>query len=132
MTPTLIILSWITVIEGKAVLNWHRIEQENKPIKHGLELVIVAIVALVHQALSGVNKIEEWELAGWILLFQVSSFALLFDLSLNLMRGKEPLYYGKTSVIDRLFHKLGNGAYLMYKVFALVIMVTSIIQIYKY
>lgn len=132
MNTFLIVITWLTIIAAKVFIDWSIIERDKKKIRHGFEIVIVAIVAVIHQALSGVNNIEEWELAGWILLFQTMSYFLLFDLSLNLMRGKEPFYFGKNAASDRLFQKLGNGTYFMTKVFALILMITAIVQIYKY
>lgn len=103
MTPFLIILFTLTVIIGKALWNWYLIEKEKKSPKHGLELVIVA------------------------LLF----FAAFFDLFLNTFRGLPPLHYGEKALIDKLFQKLGIGAYVMYKIFALILLVTATVQIFK-
>jgi hypothetical protein len=132
MKPLFIFITWIIVIELKAWVDFYQIEKLKRKISHGFEIGVVAIIAVLHQALSGVNKIEEWDLAGWILLFQTMSYWLLFDLSLNLMRGKEPFYYGKNAASDRLFQKLGNGTYFMTKVFALVLMIVAIFQLIKY
>lgn len=132
MTPTLIILTWITVLAGKIVLDYHLIVHEKKSPNHAIEIGIVVLIAFFHQWLSGVNKIEEWELAGWILLFQASSWLVFFDGILNLSLNRPWFSYGETAWIDRQFQKLGMGAYVMSRVFALVLMVTAIIQIYKY
>lgn len=128
MNPFLIILTWITVIEAKAVHDWHRIEKLKKKIYHGFEIGVVAIIAVLHQGLSGVNKIEEWELAGTILIFQLSSFYLLFDLSLNLMRRKEIFYVGNTSAIDKFMWRY-PAIHLGAKVFCLVFVIWSVIEL---
>lgn len=133
MNTFLIVITWLTIIAAKVFVDWSIIERDKKKIRHGLEIVIVAIVAVLHQALSGVNKIEEWELAGWLLLFQTASYFFFFDFSLNLMRGKELFYYGKTAWTDKMFHKIGgDGPYLMSKIFALVLMIVAIVQLIKY
>jgi hypothetical protein len=124
MNTLFICITWFIVIALKAYIDYYQIEIQKKNIKHGFEILLVAIVAFFHQWLSGVNKIEEWELAGWILLFQTMSYWAFFDASLNLMRGN--------AASDKLFKKLGMGTYFMSKVFALILMITAIVQLYKY
>lgn len=132
MNTFFITVTWLIVIAVKVAIDAHQIEIKKKNINHGFELLLVAIMAVIHQGLSGVNRIEEWELAGCILLFQTMSYWLLFDGLLNLMRDKEFFYIGENAGSDRLFKKLGMGAYFMSKVFALVLMIVSIVQISKY
>lgn len=131
MNTLFIIITWLIVIAVKVAVDSYQIEVQKKNIRHGFELFLVAITALLHQALSGVNRIEEWEFAGWILLFQTMSYWLLFDGALNLMRDKEFFYIGENAASDKLFKKLGMGAYFMSKVFALVLMITAIVQLTK-
>jgi hypothetical protein len=131
MKPLFIFITWIIVIELKAWVDFYQIEKLKRKISHGFEIGVVAIIAVLHQALSGVNKIEEWELAGWILLFQTMSYWTFFDASLNLMRGKEVFYYGENAASDRLFQKWGTGTYFMSKIFALVLMIAGIVQLTK-
>lgn len=131
MSALLIILTWLPVIPGKSSIDWYLIEVKKKNIRHGLEITIVAIIAFFHHVLSGVNRIEEWELAGYILMFQTMSYWAFFDASLNLMRGKEVFYVGENAASDKLF-KNKIPIYFMTKVFALVLMVVSIVQIFKY
>jgi hypothetical protein len=131
MNTFFITLTWFIVIALKAYIDYYQIEIQKKNIKHGFEILLVAIVAFFHQVLSGVNKIEEWELAGWILLFQTMSYWAFFDASLNLMRGKEVFYYGEDAASDRLFQKWGTGTYFMSKIFALVLMIAGIVQLTK-
>jgi hypothetical protein len=132
MKPLFIFITWLVVIELKSWVDFYQIEKLKRKISHGFEIGVVAIIAVLHQGLSGVNKIEEVELAGWILLFQTMSYWLLFDLSLNLMRGKEPFYIGENAKSDKLFRKLGMGTYFMSKVFALILMIVAIVQLIKY
>lgn len=131
MNTFFIVVTWFIVIALKAYMDFHQIEIQKKNIKHGFEILLVAMVAFFHQWIAGVNKIEEWQFAGTILIFQASSYFLFFDASLNLMRGREIFYYGKEAWTDRLFQKLGMGAYVMSKIFALVLMVTAVIQLTK-
>lgn len=131
MSTLFIIITWLIVIAFKVGFDSYQIEVKKKNIQHGFELLLVAITALLHQALSGVNRIEEWEFAGWILLFQTMSYWLLFDGALNLMRDKEFFYIGENAASDKLFKKLGMGTYFMSKVFALILMITAIVQLTK-
>lgn len=132
MNTFFITVTWLIVIAVKVAIDAHQIEIKKKNINHGFELALVVIMAVIHQGLSGVNRIEEWELAGWILLFQTMSYWLLFDGLLNLMRDKEFFYIGENAASDKLFKNLGMGAYFMSKVFALVLMIVAIVQISKY
>lgn len=110
MKPIFILINWpLIVIFGKALLNWYQIEKQKKYPKHGIQIFIVAIIALLYQAWSGVNEASEWELALTILLYQATSYWFLFDAMLNLMRGKHLLYIGipdkDDAVTDQFFFK---------------------------
>jgi hypothetical protein len=81
---------------------------------------------------------ESWTmLRMWlpILLFQVTSFWILFELGLNIVRGRELLYFDRyerdSGWIDKLFDKLGTGAHLAAKILALFVMVRSIVSLYN-
>lgn len=132
MNPFLILFTWFVVLAGKIVLDYHLIVHEKKSPNHALEIGIVVLIAFFHQWLSGVNKVEEWELAGWVLLFQTTSWLSFFDGILNLTLNRPWFSYGETSLIDRMFQKLGMGTYVMSRVFAFVLMIVAIIQIFQY
>lgn len=70
-----------------------------------------------------------------LILFQLTSFWILFELALNHVRGREPFYFDRTENdsgwIDKLFDKLGNGAHLLAKVIALIVCILSIITLYN-
>lgn len=62
-----------------------------------------------------------------IVAFEVSSFYLLFDPILNLLRGKPILYRGKSSGwLDSLSLKLGTPFYILLKIFTLIILIISL------
>ncbi len=69
-----------------------------------------------------------------VLLFQMTSFWLVFELALNIVRGREWLYFDRkehdSGWVDKFFDALGNGAHLAAKIAALVVCVLSIIVIY--
>lgn len=113
MKPIFILLNWpLIIIFGKAVINWYQIERQKKYPKHGRQIFIVAMIALVYIGLSGVRRPEQWELALTILLYQATSYWFLFDALLNLMRGKRLLYIGipdkEDAFTDQFFHKYPN------------------------
>lgn len=133
MNPFLIIITWpLVVIFGKAVLNWFQIEKQKKYPKHGRQIAVVAVISLLYQALSGVNKIEEWELALTILLYQASTYWFAFDYTLNKLRGKHGLYIGipdeKDAWTDQVFYKYPS-AYLMSKIFMVPFIIYGIVWI---
>lgn len=110
MNSFLILITWpIVVIFGKAVYNWFQIEKQKKYPKHGRQILIVAVVGLLYQYLSGVRTIQQWEFAGAILLYQLSTYWFLFDGLLNIMRGKHWLYIGipdkDDALTDQFFFK---------------------------
>lgn len=135
MKPIFIIINWpIIVIFGKAIYNWYQIEKQHKYPKHGRQIAIVAIIALIYQALSGVNKSSEWELALTILLYQATSYWFLFDALLNLMRGKHLLYIGipdkDDALTDQFFFKFPS-AYTWSKICMIPLIVYGIIWIVR-
>lgn len=130
MTPFLVILFTLTVIAGKAVFDWFLIVKQKKSPKHGFELAIVAVLFFMIQA-TVIRRIYQWELAVNILLFQVTSFWLLFDGTLSVLRGLNWWYIGETSATDRWFKRAGIGPYFMTKLFALILCTYSVIWIYR-
>lgn len=69
-----------------------------------------------------------------ILLFQTTSFWIVFEISLNIVRGRELFYFDRkerdSGIIDRVFDALGSGAHLLAKIAALVVCILSIVVIY--
>lgn len=134
MTPFLVILFTLTVLFGKAVWNWYQIEKQNKRPKHTLQMVPVALLMFAIQAMV-VRRIEQWELAGTILLFQASIYWFLFDGVLNKMRGKHWLYIGipdgEDALSDQLFYKLGGSMYLWSKIVMIPLIIYGVIWTYR-
>lgn len=134
MTPIgatiLITLTWIViVIFGKAIIdNWQL--NLHKRIYHGLEMIAVIFCAIIHGGLSGVRRADDYALT--ILIFQTSSFWLLFDGILSTLRHKPWFYIGKMALTDKFFRKIGMSFYPWSKLVALIFMVYGIINIYNY
>ena len=77
-----------------------------------------------------------WELVLiWtpLFTFQVTSFWILFELGLNLVRGREAFYFDRkerdSGWIDKIFDHLGSGAHLAAKIMALILCVLSILRL---
>lgn len=134
MTPIgatiLITLTWIVfVIFGKATLdNWQL--NRHRRIRHGLELVGVIFLAIIHAGLCGVRRADDYALT--MLIFQASSFWLLFDGLLSLMRGKPWFYIGKLALTDRFFRKIGMSFYPWSKLVALIFTIYGVVNIFNY
>lgn len=133
MTPFLIILLSLTVIFGKAVYNWFQIKKQKRFPKHGRQILIVAVLYFAIQ-FTVVRRIEQWELAGTILMFQACTHWFLFDFILNLMRRKHPLYIGipdkEDAFTDQFFFKYPSF-YVWSKIAMIPFIIYSIVWIFR-
>jgi hypothetical protein len=70
-----------------------------------------------------------------LFLFQVTSFWLIFEIALNIVRGREVFYYDRkekdSGWIDRFFAWAGPVWHFIAKLITFALMVWSIILIYK-
>ena len=119
---------WLSYIASCIAYNWYRIE------KRGIEPTyfnsnwargVFGIVGLVitypyFDPLGDYTTI--WK-AMPVVGYEMSSFYLLFDPILNILRGKPVLYRGKTS---GYLDKLGTTYYITLKVFTLIILIITI------
>jgi hypothetical protein len=121
-------LGWLALIALNVFIDFKLIKS-GKGVNHVFETVIRIMAAILYAGLLfGVRRPDEH--AGWVALFQATSFWLFFELGLNLSRGLEPFYIGETALSDRFFRK-NMPVYLGLKLFALVLLITSIIQLLK-
>lgn len=105
-------LFWLLYILSEALMQYKYIEEGNKP-NYGVLFTIRGIFAIIHGAVLNVQNPTEWiPLLG----FQICSFWIIFDLTLNLLRDKNWDYKGKTSGwLDKIPYKY----YYILKVFAI-------------
>lgn len=93
--------------------------------------IIRGAAAILHAILFNPQNTIEWIP---ILIFQVTSFWILFEIGLNLVRGNPLLYYdskeGDSGIIDRFFKWAGPTAHFVAKLAALILCVLSGIVIY--
>ena len=91
-------LQWIAYIIIDVLVNWYWIEKEKKVPNY----IILTIVRIWFFIAAGITvPIEPSTFLRW-LLYCFCSFWVLFDLGINLMRGKRWNYLGTNSFIDSL------------------------------
>lgn len=124
------------------------IDKDGKKPNYFLVFIFRAVAAIAHGIVydlffdyfptewSSYNYIETFLIYAPILFFQVTSFWILFELGLNIVRGRELLYFDRkendSGWIDQIFDVLGNGAHLIAKIFALIICILSIMSLYHH
>jgi len=140
---TFILLLWLIPIAVNVYL-----DRNGRKPDYLQMFVIRGMVAIVHGVILDItcNIFPDhlWTYSAWqlfliwlpLLLFQVTSYWILFELALNIVRGRELFYYDRkerdSGWIDKLFDTLGNGAHLAAKLMALLICILSIINIYNH
>lgn len=111
---------WLVYIASEVTIQAHLIGKGWKP--NYIQLFILrGAASIVHGAIIDVESFGEY---FWLLAFQVTSFWILFDLGLNIVRGKELFYKGKNS---GWLDKLPWDVYIILKGIAAVVCLTLII-----
>lgn len=82
---------WFIFITLEAYRNWHVIEVQKSRPDYLQSFVIRGMAAVLHGIFMGVTEPSNWYP---VLIFQVTSFWILFDPLLNIMRNKPLLYLG--------------------------------------
>lgn len=139
---TFILLLWLIPI----AVNVYADRNGRKP-NYGMMFVIRGMAALTHAIIfdlvcdyfpDNLHLYSVWQLFLMylpLLLFYTTSFWILFELALNIVRKRELFYYDRkeddSGWIDQIFDVLGNGAHLIAKVIALTVCVLSIMVIYS-
>lgn len=94
--------------------------------------VIRGMAAILHGILFDPQNLKDY---FPVFVFQVTSFWLLFEIGLNIVRKKPILYYDTTEHdsgwIDKFFSFTGREFHFFCKVIALLLIVFSIIVIYS-
>lgn len=126
MINILKLLPWIAFIIGHAFFDFYKIKGNDKPI-YLQSFIIRGIAAILHALLFDPQNTIDWLP---VLLFQVTSFWIIFPLLLNGLRRKPALYVGAQSGwIDGYFlnHPVNQ---VIAKVAALIVLVLSTIVIF--
>lgn len=89
------------------------------------------MAAIVHGALFNPSNFYDYLP---VFIFQITTYWLFFELALNIIRGKELMYYDRfekdSGYIDRFFAWAGRELHVICKFASLVFMILSIILIY--
>lgn len=96
-------LLWLLVPMAFAVADWYQIEKKGKYINHLVEFILRGIVAIVYGGL--VFDAQPGAHGAYVLLFEISSFYLLFEFLLNILRRKGIAYLGKEAAIDKFLSR---------------------------
>lgn len=109
---------WFLFIAAEVWRNYHIIEK-NKVVPNYLQSFILrGMASILHGIAVGVVNTKEYAL---LIVFQCCSFWIIFDIALNLSRGKSPIHRGKKGWIA----KIPEDGYWVLKVAALVLGVVT-------
>lgn len=126
MINLLKLLPWIAFIIGHSFFDFYRIGKSEKPI-YLQSFIIRGMAAILHALLFNRQIPRDW----WpVLIFQVTSFWLIFPLFLNGLRRKPAMYVGAQSGwLDFYFLNHPVNQWIA-KAAALFLMILSTIVIY--
>lgn len=100
--------------------------EKKKSIPNYLQSFLLrGMASILHGIAVGVLNSVEYAI---LLIFQCGSFWILFDVALNLLRGKSPIHKGKNNLIDRLeddIYFVLKCVVLIAAVFAYVLMISK-------
>lgn len=100
MTPIHITIFWLLIVEIEVFRNWFFIVKLKEPIPHkkfAIERMIGS--SIICAVFYPMIEFDNWIALPFMMAF---TFWFLFDISLNLMRGKSILYFGEGSWLDRI------------------------------
>lgn len=110
-------------------------DRKGRKPNYAMVFIIRAFCAILHGALFINDYVNYWFYWWPVLVFEVTSFWIIFELSLNIYQRRPLLYYdnkeGDSGWIDRAFKFLGHGAHTFAKLLALIAMIFSILLIFK-
>lgn len=123
------ILIWLLIPIANAVLDWYIIERLKKPIDHLIEFIFRGMAAIIYGSL--VLKARGGTHGAMVIVYEVASFYLIFELLLNLLRWKPADYLGKESAMDRFFYRY-RALYWILKIFSMAGAILSAIYLINY
>lgn len=98
----IIIITWLALIVLEAYRHWYLIELEHRSPNRILSAILRSGAALCLWIASPLNIQMETDQWWAIPIMEVLTFWFLFDLMLNILRGKYFFYLGETKWIDRI------------------------------
>jgi hypothetical protein len=127
MITTLFLLLWLIPI----AVNIYTDRKGRKP--NYLQMFIIrGMAAILHGILFNPHNMLDYLP---VFIFQVTSFWVLFEIGLNIIRKKPLLYYDQkeldSGILDRFFAKRGTTIHLIAKIVAVLLCILSVIVIYN-
>lgn len=89
---------WFLFIALEVARNYYMIEKQKTVPNYLQSFILRGIASILHGIAVGVVNTKEYAI---LVIFQCCAFWILFDLALNLFRGKSPIHKGKNNLIDR-------------------------------
>ncbi len=125
MKEIIVLLLWLIPIAANVYM-----DRKGRKPNYIQMFLLRGMAAILHAILFNPHNVYDWLP---ILIFQVTSFWLIFEIALNLVRGKHFLYYdhleGDSGYIDRFFAWAGEKFHAVCKMLCFAVMVWSIIVI---
>lgn len=122
-------IGWLLLIAINVIIDWYLIVKLKKGVNHLAETIARIFVGLLYAGIVfGVRAPDEH--FQWVAIFMTTSFWIFFELGLNKARGLEPFYVGETAKSD-IFFRRHFPIYAGLKLFAAILLVTSVIQLLK-
>lgn len=90
---------WFLFIAAEVWRNYYIIEKRKSVPNYLQSFIIRGMASILHGIAVGVLNTKEY---GLLLVFQCCSFWIIFDIALNLSRGKSPIHRGKKGWLARL------------------------------
>ncbi len=118
----------ILFIEIHSVIDWYQIVVLNRPINHTKETTWVIIILVV---LCIIRAFFDWRMAFVDAISFLPFRWVLFDASLNLMRGKRFDYLGTTSMLDRFLTAHKGWQYILKAVPLIIVSIIDILILHK-
>lgn len=122
------IFIWFIFILIEAIRNYYIIEISKSTPDYLQSFILRGMASILHGIFCNVQDLEQY---FYLVVFQTSSFWLLFDLTLNLLRKKDIFYLGENSLIDKLFKRMGKVVLIFAKVTALIICIVMFFIVTK-
>jgi len=119
-------LGWIVIIASWVWVDWYQIVKLRQTINHLVEVILRGMCGILYGAL--IFDAQPGMMGVWVILFEISSFYLFFEVALNLARRVAWDYLGQTSAMDRFLYNKRPLFYLI-KLASAAGMIISIIKL---
>lgn len=119
-------IGWLVIIAAWVWIDWYQIVKLKRDVNHVVEVILRAGCGILYGGL--VFDAQPGMMGVWVILFEVTSFYLFFEITLNIARKLSWDYLGQTSAMDRfLYHR--RPLFYLLKLFSAAGMIISIIKL---